>query len=55
MFSIEREFDAAFSTLVKLRTDVLVVLCHKMRRAFFLNLLAQHGHLGSLLAIATIK
>jgi hypothetical protein len=33
----------------------LVVLCHKMRRAFFLNLLAQHGHLGSLLAIATIK
>jgi putative tryptophan/tyrosine transport system substrate-binding protein len=33
----------------------LIVLCHKMRRAFFLNLLAQHGHLGSLLAIATIK
>jgi hypothetical protein len=33
----------------------LVVLCHKMRRAFFLKLLAQHGHLGSLLAIATIK
>jgi hypothetical protein len=25
MFSIEREFDAAFSTLVKLRTDVLVI------------------------------
>src|ERR1700730_2685385 len=33
----------------------LVVLRQKTRRLFLLNLLTQYGHLGSILAIATIK
>jgi hypothetical protein len=33
----------------------LVVLRHEIRRLFLLNLLTQHGHLGSILASATIK
>jgi hypothetical protein len=32
----------------------LVLLRHKARRMFRLNCLAQHGHLGSAVAIATI-
>jgi hypothetical protein len=34
---------------------LLVVLRQKTRRLFLLNLLTQYGHLGSILAIATIK
>ena len=34
---------------------VLIVLRQKTRRLFLLNLLTQYGHLGSILAIATIK
>jgi hypothetical protein len=33
----------------------LIVLRQKTRRLFLLNLLTQYGHLGSILAIATIK
>jgi hypothetical protein len=33
----------------------LVLLRHKARRMLLLNCLAQHGHLGSAAAIATIK
>jgi putative DNA primase/helicase len=33
----------------------VIVLRQKTRRLFLLNLLTQYGHLGSILAIATIK
>jgi hypothetical protein len=33
----------------------LIVLRHEIRRLLLLNLLTQHGHLGSILASATIK
>jgi hypothetical protein len=38
-----------------LRRRRLIVLCHKLRRMFLLYRLAQYGHLGSILAIATIS
>jgi hypothetical protein len=37
------------------RHPALIVLRQKTRRLFLLNLLTQYGHLGSILAIATIK
>ena len=41
--------------LLKVMKGGLVVLRQKTRRLFLLNLLTQYGHLGSILAIATIK
>ena len=44
-----------WSTSLSNDAGELVVLRQKTRRLFLLNLLTQYGHLGSILAIATIK
>ena len=46
---------ATESILRQLVNKGLIVLRQKTRRLFLLNLLTQYGHLGSILAIATIK
>src|ERR1700730_17660027 len=54
-FVVEYRFaEGAAERFPKLAAE-LVVLRQKTRRLFLLNLLTQYGHLGSILAIATIK
>ena len=52
MTTVSRKGDSGIGRIIEVR---LVVLRQKTRRLFLLNLLTQYGHLGSILAIATIK